>query len=54
MAPTSTPPSVIITESQIKLDAGWKIYKNMDDILLLGEDIQDLEKQITKFLNVCT
>ena len=44
----------IITDSQIKLDKEWKIFKNMDDVLLWGNDIQDLEKQLVTFLDLCT
>ena len=43
-----------ITAGSTKLDVDFKILKNVDDFLLYGTSLEDLEEQIEKLMRFCT
>ena len=43
-----------ITDGSNKLDADFKVLKNVDDFLLYGTSLKDLEAQIEKLMHLCS
>ena len=43
----------IITKGETQVDPNFKIIKNVDDFLLFGSSIKDLEEQIEKLMTMC-
>ena len=43
-----------ITDGSTKLDAEFKVLKNIDDFLLYGTTLEDLELQIEKLMKLCS
>ena len=43
-----------ITDGSTKLDAEFKVLKNIDDFLLYGTTLKDLEIQIEKLMHLCS
>merc|ERR1712215_415737 len=43
-----------ITDGSTKLDVDFKVLKNVDDFLLYGTSLKDVEEQIEKLMHLCT